>query len=573
MERIIHIFNSIYEDLGVGKQVIKGFMDELNFIKQAYFIGEDKENKDWYKDAIVYSMYVDYFNKDMAGLISKLDDLKDLGVNCLWLLPILESPMMDAGFDISDYTKVRQELLGGTSFEQLIQEAHQRGIRIIFDIAMNHCSIEHSWYQEARIDPSSKYRDYFIWSDDGRGYDKARIIFKGLCKSNWGYDQVAGKYFFHRFFEIQPDLNYRNPQVLFDMTKILVDWKIKGIDGFRADAVPYIWKEEGTNCENLPKTHLVVKFMRAVLDYLDEGTLFLAEACQPPKEVVAYFGNGDECQAAYHFPVMPRIYSALASGDKTSVVETLNESVTPPIPDTSQWFMFLRCHDELTLEMVRPEERKYIYGVYAKKSLWDFRQGEGISARIKDLFDGNISKMELAYSIMFTLLGTPIIYYGDEYAKGNDEAFYEAYSKETGYKDSRYLVRGPIDWIWVENEMEDMKSLTYKTFYMLKTMIEARKNHPAFSRGRLEFVDLAENEIDNKSIMSYKRFYLNDHVLIIQNLSGKKVDLSKTKLEELILLNSSGMPDVFYPNRNYKEKIREDKLVIDPYEVLWIVGR
>ncbi len=573
MERIVEIFNGIYGDLGIGDQVISSFMDELVELKKEHFIREEVMNKDWYKDAIVYSMYVDYFNKDMAGLISKLDDLKDLGVNCLWLLPILESPMKDAGFDISDYTSVRKELLGGTTFEHLIDEAHKRDIRIIFDIAMNHCSMDHFWYQEARRNPDSQYRDYFIWSEDGRAYEKARIIFKGLCHSNWEYDDVAGKYFFHRFFEIQPDLNYRNPQVLFEMTRTLVEWKIKGIDGFRADAVPYIWKEEGTICENLPKTHLVVKFMRSVLDFLEEGTLFLAEACQPPKDVVNYFGDGDECQAAYHFPVMPRIYSALASGDKSSVIATLDESVTPSIPDSSQWFMFLRCHDELTLEMVTPEEREFIYGAYAKKDLWDFRQGEGISARIKDLFDGDKSRMELAYSIMFTLLGTPIIYYGDEYAKGNDEAYYQAFSEETGYKDSRYLVRGPIDWVDVEDQMSKTDSLTYQVFHMLKAMIAVRKEHPAFSRGKLEFVDLAKDENYNKAVMAYIRTFESDRVLVIQNLSGLKVGLSRDKIFEIAKRDASGKPSILYGSESYDRDDDDETIVLDSHEVLWLEGK
>lgn len=568
METFIQLFHAIYDDIGSYEEDLSAFIGELEGYKD-HFDREKTVVKDWYKDAIVYSMYVNYFNDDMSGLIDKLDELKELGVNCLWLLPILESPMKDAGFDISDYTKVREELLGSTTFEQVIEEAHARGIRIIFDIAMNHCSMEHKWFNEARHDENSPYRDYFIWADDDKGYPDARIIFKGMCTNNWEYDEIAKKYYYHRFFEIQPDLNYRNPKVLFEMTITLIDWKLKGVDGFRADAVPYMWKEEGTICENLPKTHMIVKFMRAVLDYLQEGSLFLAEACQPPDEVVAYFGDGDECQAAYHFPVMPRVYKALASGDKTPIVQTLNESVTPRIPDGCQWFMFLRCHDELTLEMVSPEERQYIYGQYAKKPLWDFRQGEGISARIADLFDFNPDRIELAYSVMFTLLGTPILYYGDEYAKGNDEAYYEAFSKMTGYEDSRYLVRGPIDWEWVDRNMEDNSSLTYQIFNRIKAMITARKEHKAFSRGSLDFIDV-KAKMDGTvcdSILSYIRSYEDDCVLVLQNLSGEQVVVDRGQMvKDLEDMNIS----LEGSNQLYGLCYRvDDTLELPPYGVVW----
>ena len=457
-----------------------------------------------------------------------MDYLEDLGVNCLWLLPILSSPMKDAGFDISDYSAIRGDLLGEAKdgsqeekdevFASFVEAAHEKGIRIIFDIAMNHCSMEHPWFKEALKDKENPFRDWFIWSDTAEEYSDARIIFKGMCTSNWEKEEQSGEYYFHRFFEIQPDLNYRNPEVLLAMTQVLVDWKIKGVDGFRADAVPYIWKEEGTICENLPKTHTVVKFFRGVLDYLSPGSLLLAEACQPPKEVVEYFGDGDECNAAYHFPVMPRIYHALAAQNRKAIVDTMASDFTPAIPDSSQWFMFLRCHDELTLEMVTPEERKFIYDSYVKDPSWDFRQGEGISARLAELFEFNEQRIMLGYSLMFTLLGTPIVYYGDEFAKGNDVAYFDKIFKETGYADTRYLGRGEIDWDQVEKTLADESSLGYGVYHGIRHMIDVRGEAGVFGRGDLTFHDMG-----NDCVLAYERTFEGRTVLVIQNLSDEPV--------------------------------------------------
>lgn len=514
-----------------AERLLSSFFHELDRLKPLVST-ESNGPVDWYKDAVVYSTYVDRFNRDFNGLKDKLDYLQDLGITCLWLLPILDSPMTDAGFDISDYCAIRPDLLGlGTEakkeekdavFSSFVEAAHRRGIHIIFDIAINHCSDKHKWFQEARKSRESKYRDYFIWRDDSRGYEGTRVIFKGMSTSNWEYDEKAGQYYFHRFFRIQPDLNYRNPEVLIEMSRVLVGWRRKGVDGFRADAVPYIWKEEGTTCENLPKTHLVVKFFRAVLDYFQEGSLLLAEACQKPHDVVEYFGNGDECNAAYHFPVMPRIYHALAVQNRRSILRTLTETVTPAIPENSQWFMFLRCHDELTLEMVTPLEREQIYGTYCRDPQWDFRQGEGISARIAELFDFDEKRILLAFSIMFTLLGTPIIYYGDEFAKGNDTAYFLEKSAETGFADSRYLVRGRIDWENVDTTLGVETSLGYKVYHAIRKMIRARGELNVFGRGLLEFVDAVDQlgEV-NGSVLAYVRVWNGRRVLAIHNLSNK----------------------------------------------------
>lgn len=572
MNTIQSIWKKIYNEGNSFSNEIDTFIKELEQLKQTHFSAESKQEMDWYKDAIIYSTYADLFNKDIKGLTEKLDYIKDLGINCIWLLPILDSPMKDAGFDISDYLSVRPELLGLNSdatqemkdnvFSTLIEEAHRRGIKIIFDIAMNHCSIEHQWFKEAKSSKDSPYRDYFIWSDTKDKYKEARIIFKGMCDSNWELEPTSNQYYFHRFFEIQPDLNYANPNVLINMTKVLVHWKIKGVDGFRADAVPYIWKEVGTICENLPKTHLVVKFFRAVLDYLSPGSLLLAEACQPPKEVVEYFGNDDECNAAYHFPVMPRIYKALAQEKKDSIEMALNPSFTPDIPANSQWFMFLRCHDELTLEMVTQEEREYIYNYYVSDSSWDFRQGEGISARLAELFKFNPDRILLANSIMFTLLGTPIVFYGDEFGKGNDVAFFDKVFKESGYADTRYLGRGTIDWDHVNTQLKDKDSLGYTLYQGIKKMIAIRSNHPAFGRGILNFIDtLDKTNKTNPHILAYKREYKTDKVLVLQNLSAQTQFVALDSLD--FSLNTA---DLLGQPINHKDGYIE----LEGFEYLWL---
>jgi maltose alpha-D-glucosyltransferase/alpha-amylase len=563
------LWNELYLDLynkdSLDTFGLQQFLDFLKQAKQTYTPFFNEPSLDWYKDAVVYSLYVDLFNKNIQGLIEKLDYLETLGITCLWLLPILESPMKDAGFDISDYTKIRDSLTGGDEdvFDDFLLEAHKRGMRVIFDIALNHCSIEHPWFQEAISDKNSSKRDYFIWSDSQDKYKEARIIFKGLCTSNWEWESNTEQYYFHRFFAIQPDLNYRNPRVLLEMTKVLVNWKLRGLDGFRADAIPYIWKEEGTNCENLPKTHTVVKFFRAALDFIEEDTLLLAEACQPPKKVVEYFGDGDECNAAYHFPVMPRIYRSLAEQSNEAVQMALSPDFTPQdIPDNCQWMMFLRCHDELTLEMVTPEERKTLFDFYVKDPLWNFREGEGISARLATLFEENPKRIKLAYSIMFSLLGTPIVFYGDEFAKTNDMNFYTEQVELTKIKDSRYLVRGRINWDEVEDKLKG-DNLASDIYTFMRMIIAARKAHPVLGRGSLEFLSVKDSEGKARTqVLAYNRSMEDDrekNVTIIQNLSDQQIRIIPpvTISKNMDLLGTT-------------IKINEETLTLAPYEFLWI---
>lgn len=513
---------------GISVRILENFLLTIDVNRTN--IKPDSDQVDWYKDAVVYSVYVDLFNHDFAGLSQKLDYLHDLGVNCLWLLPVLDSPMRDAGFDISDYYSIRAELAGAEGadkhaiFNQFLSEAHNRGIRVIFDIAMNHTSNQHHWFQEARKSKDNPYRNYYIWSNDDSRYDQARIIFKGIEKSNW--EPWGDQFYFHRFFNFQPDLNYKNPQVLLSMSRALLFWQNAGVDGFRADAIPYIWKEEGTECENLVQTHLVVKFLRAILDYIKPGSLLLAEACQQPAKVVEYMGEGDECHAAYHFPLMPRIFKSIAMKSGKPIEETLSKEFTPELPPSGQWFTFLRCHDELSLELVyvTEEERKYIHQQYCLKPEWDFRLGEGISARLSELMQRDHRRILLAYSIILTLPGTPVIYYGDEFGKLNDETYYNELIRLTGKDDTRFLVRGKIDWDELELNLNNPESFSSKIYTKLKLMLKIRNQHKTFGRGSIEFITLPGTE--NGKILSFYRTFGTEKWLIIHNMTDTTVKIN-----------------------------------------------
>jgi maltose alpha-D-glucosyltransferase/alpha-amylase len=531
LEKILSdLWKSLYSDRQIS--LLNNFLVEIESAKKQ--ISFKSHKKGWYKDAVVYSLYVDLFNTDFNGLKNRLDYLQDLGVNCLWLLPILDSPMKDAGFDIRDYRKIRPQLLGLPEdssqeeqqkvFGKFLEEAHKREIKVIFDIAINHTSEEHYWFREAKKSEDNPYHDYYIWSDNTGLYKDARIIFYGLCESNW--QKEGDSYFFHRFFEFQPDLNYKNPQVLIEMTRNFLFWLKEGVDGFRADAIPYLWKEDGTTCENLPQTHTIVKFFRAVLDYVRPDTLLLAEACQKPKEVVKYFGDGDECNAGYHFPLMPQMFKAIAAQSNEPVIKTLSPEVTPDIPETAQWFTFLRCHDELSLELVyvSEEDRKYIHDNYCLKPEWDFRLGQGISARLSELMKKDPQKIALAYSVMLTLPGTPIIYYGDEFGKLNDEEYYKEMIKHTGKDDTRFLVRGRIDWDSLNKELGNPLSFHSKVYSRIKTLVNTRNRYNCFGRGRIEWVNTYdENGNEQHKALTFIRMYESEKLLIINNLADEDI--------------------------------------------------
>ncbi|MBN3034871.1 MAG: alpha-glucosidase C-terminal domain-containing protein, partial [Bacteroidales bacterium] len=497
----------------------------------------------------------------------------DLGVNCLWLLPILESPMRDAGFDISDYRMIRHDLLGLPQdapaeqrigvFSDFLENAHRRGIRVIFDIAINHTSEEHPWFREALKGPGNPFRDYYIWSKDTGLYKEARIIFEGLCTSNW--EKSGDGYYFHRFFEFQPDLNYKNPEVLVEMCRNFLFWLRVGVDGFRADAIPYLWKEDDTSCENLPQTHTIVKFFRAVIDRVRPGTLLLAEACQKPHEVVKYFGSGDECNAGYHFPLMPQVFKSLAAGETSHIKKVLSKKVTPEIPAGSQWFTFLRCHDELSLELVyvTEEDRKYIHDRYCRIPDWDFRMGQGISARLAELLDRNPDKIALAFSVMLTLPGTPVIYYGDEYARMNDTDYYREMVRLTGKDDTRFLVRGRMDWEQIAREIDNNGSLAHLTYNRLKKMIALRKQFKSFGLGSIQWLKVWVLSRGCKdSVMAFTRKYRNEKLLLIHNFSDSEQPVYFESIENL------PSEDLF--GQKISRCTNWEFLRLPPYSYFWI---
>lgn len=565
-ELLYSLWLELYPENTVEK--LETFLSET---EQQTMTGNDSTN-DWYKDAVIYSLYVDLFNKDFSGLINKLDYLEDLGVNCLWLLPILDSPMRDAGFDIRNYDRIRADLLGLPEgfereeqvavFGDFLKQAHARGIRVIFDVAINHTSDEHPWFQEAKKSEDNPFRDYYIWSKDTSLYGEARLLFKGIEDSNW--EPLGDWYYFHRFFSFQPDLNYKNPDVLLAMSKNLLYWQSMGVDGFRADAIPYLWKEEGTNCENLPKTHTVVKFFRAMLDYVQPGSLLLAEACQKPNEVVKYMGDGDECHAAYHFPLMPMMFKSIAMGSNKPIRHTLSPEVTPEIPDIGQWLTFLRVHDELSLELVyvSEEDRKFIHENYCHKPEWDFRVGEGISARLSELFQRDERKIGLAYSLMLTITGSPVVYYGDEFGKFNDEAYYREQIKLTGKDDTRFLVRGRIDWEKLENDLKNPENFHARVYQMIKSLLNTRKEHAAFGRGETKFLDVMDqNGTQLDQVLAYRRTTPEENVLVLNNLSEKPVEVRHPLPDNhVFVLNLNGF--------SYNEE--SQTFLLEPYGFVWL---
>jgi maltose alpha-D-glucosyltransferase/alpha-amylase len=486
----------------------------------------------WYKDAVFYEVYVRGFfdsnqdgNGDLQGLTSKLDYLQDLGIDCLWLMPIYPSPLKDDGYDISDFRHIHPAIGTVDDFDALTKAAHARGIRIIADLVINHTSDQHPWFQEARRDPNSPKRDYYVWSDTDDKYRDVRIIFRDTEQSNWTWDHVARQYFWHRFFSHQPDLNYDNPAVCQEMLDIMGFWLDHGIDGFRVDAVPYLIEREGTNCENLPETHDFLKRMRAFVEDKHPGALLLAEANQWPSDLLPYFGDGDEFHMAFNFPLMPRLFMAIRREDQRPIVDIMNQM--PEIPGNCQWALFLRNHDELTLEMVTDEERDYMYAEYAKDPR--MRLNLGIRRRLAPLMDNNGRAMELLYSLLFSLPGSPVMYYGDEICMGDnmflgDRNGVRTPMQWTGDRNAGFSRADPsnlyqpviIDPIYtyqsinVESQLRSPSSM----FNWLRRLIRIRKEHKVFGRGSLRFVDC-----QNGKIVAYLRHYQDQLVLIVNNLS------------------------------------------------------
>lgn len=543
------------------------------------------ENDDlWYKNAIFYELYVRAFKDsngdgkgDLKGAIQKLDYLKDLGVTCLWLLPIYPSPLRDDGYDISDYYNVISDYGTRQDLQALFDAAHARGLRVIMDLVLNHTSDQHPWFQAARSDPESPYRDYYVWSDTTDRYKDVRIIFVDTEDSNWTWDEKAGQYFWHRFYSTQPDLNFDNPAVRQEMLNVMKYWLDMGIDGFRADAVPYLFERDGTNCENLPETHAYLKEIRQYLNEHYPGRILLAEANQWPKDVIPYFGNGsNEFHMGFHFPLMPRIFMALRLEDRTPLEWILNR--TPAIPDSCQWCIFLRNHDELTLEMVTEEERQWMWEQYAPEPR--MRLNLGIRRRLAPLLDNNKQKIMLANSILFTMPGSPILYYGDEIGMGDDI-----------WLPDRNGVRTPMQWnaqpgagfstapveqyyspliqndiygpqaVNVEFEQSQPQSL----YNQIRHLIAVRKEHPVFGLGDFRWVTSGLAE-DQTAITAYLRTTADERVLVVHNLSS---------LQQKATLDLSGIRLIAPQELLTGEKLTplgndHLDLKLGPFQFLWI---
>ena len=533
----------------------------------------------WYKDAVIYELHIKAFMDknndgigDFEGLFDKLDYLENLGVTTIWLLPFYPSPQKDDGYDIADYNTINSAYGDINDFKRFLREAHKRNLKVLIELVMNHTSDEHEWFKRAKKAPKgSPERAYYVWTDNPEQYKDARIIFTDYESSNWTWDPEAQQYYWHRFFHHQPDLNYNNPLVVKEMLKVMDYWLNMGVDGFRLDAIPYLFEEDGTNCENLPQTHKFLKDLRAHVDSKFDNILLLAEANMWPEDSASYFGDGDECQMNYHFPIMPRMFMSVNMENRYPIMDIIDQ--TPAIPETCQWATFLRNHDELTLEMVTEEERDYMYKVYTKDPL--ARINLGIRKRLAPLLDNDRRKIELMNVLLFSLPGTPVIYYGDEIGMGDNY-----------YLGDRDGVRTPMQWdpgrnggfseanphklylpliidpeykyenINVENQLSNSNSLLWWT----RRLIKMRKRFKAFGRGEIKFL-----ESENTKILAFVRTYEDEKILIIVNLSryAQAAAVEMRSLKELVPV------EVFSQNEFPKITEKPYPFTLSPYGYYW----
>ena len=498
-------------------------------------VGGLSDDPQWYRRAVFYEVMLRSFSDsggdgigDLRGLVARLDYLQWLGIDCLWLPPFFPSPMRDGGYDISDFTAVASQYGTMSDFASLIQQAHRRGIRIVMDMVMNHTSDAHPWFQSSRSDPEGPYGDFYVWSDENTRYPDARIIFVDTETSNWTFDPVRRQYFWHRFFSHQPDLNYENRKVRHAILDVARFWLNLGVDGFRLDAVPYLFEAEGTNCENLPETHEFLRTLRRMVDDEYPGRILLAEANQWPEDVVHYFGTDKEpeCHMCFHFPVMPRIFYALRDQKANAIVDILED--TPPIPAGGQWSTFLRNHDELTLEMVSTEERASMYGWYATDAR--MRANVGIRRRLAPLLENNRKEIELAHALLLSLPGSPCLYYGDEIGMGDNI-----------WLPDRDAVRTPMQWTPDRNSgfstadpgqlnLPLVQSLVYhygnvnveaqlaqpaSLLHWVHGMLNVRRSHPCLGEGAFEVL-----ACDNDAVLGFVRTNASETVLVVANLAA-----------------------------------------------------
>ena len=532
----------------------------------------------WYKDAIIYQLHVRTFCDsngdgigDFPGLIQKLDYLQELGVNAIWLLPFFPSPLRDDGYDISDYTAVHPNYGRLEDFQAFLAAAHDRGMRIIIELVLNHTSDQHSWFRESRSSRDNARRDWYVWRETDDHYQGVRIIFLDTERSNWAWDPLSKSYYWHRFFSHQPDLNYDNPSVFEAMWGVMKFWLDIGVDGFRLDAVPYLVEREGTSCENLPETHAIIRELRRRVDHEYPGKMLLAEANQWPSDVCSYFGDSNEFHMAFHFPLMPRMFMSVQLEDRKPIVEILEQ--TPQIPDSCQWCLFLRNHDELTLEMVTDIERDYMYDEYAKDK--GMRLNLGIRRRLSPMMDNDRWRIQLLNGMLMSMPGTPIIYYGDEIGMGDNV-----------YLGDRNGVRTPMQWNggWnagfsgadperlysplISNpvygyqaiNVESQRRSQHSLLSWMRRIIHVRKSSPVLSRGSIEFL-----KPSNHRVLAYVRQLGDEKILVVNNLSksAQAVELDLRKHKGSIPIEMFGgnlfprIGDLYY------------LLTLGPYQFFW----
>jgi maltose alpha-D-glucosyltransferase / alpha-amylase len=532
----------------------------------------------WYKDAVIYQLHVRTFCDsdgdgvgDFRGLEQKMDYLGQLGASAVWLMPFYPSPLRDDGYDISDYTAIHPSYGTLEDFKAFLAAAHQRGIRVITELVLNHTSDQHPWFQESRSSRENPKRDWYVWSDTDERYREARIIFLDTELSNWAWDPFSKAYYWHRFYSHQPDLNYDNPEVRKAMWEVMRFWLEVGVDGFRLDAVPYLVEREGTSCENLPETHAVVKELRRQLDEHFPGRMLLAEANQWPSDLGPYFAGGDEFHMAFHFPLMPRMFLAVKLEDRKPLVDILQQ--TPLIPDICQWVLFLRNHDELTLEMVTDMERGYMYDMYARDKA--MRLNLGIRRRLAPLLDNDRRRIELMSGMLLSLPGTPVVYYGDEIGMGDNIHLGDRNGVRTpmqwnagwngGFSPADPeslclpLIQNPVYGYQVVNVAAQMR-LEHSLFSWMKKLIAMRKSSRVFGRGTLELLNPA-----NHRVFAYLRRDGNETILVVNNLSSsaQAVELDLAPYKGYILMEMSGRSIFPLVGR------RPYLLTLGPYQFFW----
>jgi maltose alpha-D-glucosyltransferase / alpha-amylase len=532
----------------------------------------------WYKDAVIYQLHVRTFCDsnadgigDFAGLTERLDYLQELGITAIWLLPFYPSPLRDDGYDIADYTSVHASYGSLEDFKTFLAAAHSRGIRIIIELVLNHTSDQHPWFREARSSRENPRRDWYVWSETDTRYQGVPIVFVDTETSNWAWDPVSKSYYWHRFFSHQPDLNFDNPAVFEAVWDVMKFWLDLGVDGFRLDAVAFLVEREGTLCENLPETHAIIREFRKRQDLAYPGTMLLAEANQWPADVRAYFGDGDEFHAAFHFPLMPRMFMAVKLEDRKPIIEILEQ--TPEIPASCQWFIFLRNHDELTLEMVTDLERDYMYDEYAMDKT--MRINRGIRRRLAPMMNNDRRRIELLNGLLMSMPGTPIVYYGDEIGMGDNI-----------YLGDRNGVRTPMQWNSTANagfspadperlyapvisnavygyqavNVDSQEQSEHSLLRWMKSLIQVRNAFQVFSRGTIQFLNPS-----NHRVLAYMRQFGGETVLVVNNLS------SSAQAVELDVQRYKGCIPIEMFGRNLFPKFGNLPylLTLGPYQFYW----